>query len=289
MNLKNLLVRTLSGAAFVAVMLGATLWSVWSLAAVSLLIVAGGMAEFYALAARCGARPQRVLGISAGVALLAAGYAGVAALWPRFEAAGVMLLGGWGLLFLIMAMPLAMVCQLGRGGENPVADVGATLLGVIYVALPMALLPYVALLVAQEWNSWIIVALLVIIWANDVFAYLVGVSFGRHRLCERISPKKSWEGFFGGVAGAVVAGAVAARLLGFSVGAGCAAAVVAAVAGVCGDLVESLFKRAAGVKDSGALIPGHGGLLDRFDALLIAVPPLFLAALLGFLAGGIEL
>ena len=128
---------------------------------------------------------------------------------------------------------------------------------------------------SDTWNPWIMVAYIFIIWANDVFAYLVGMSVGRHRLCERLSPKKSWEGFFGGIAGAVVMGIVAARMLDGNMWVWAGLALVAAVSGVLGDLVESMFKRAAGVKDSGRLIPGHGGVLDRFDAMLLSAPFVF--------------
>ena len=101
------------------------------------------------------------------------------------------------------------------------------------------------------------------------------MSVGRHRMFERLSPKKSWEGFFGGLAGAVAMGYVAARVLDADVWAWLGLALVAAATGVLGDLVESMFKRAAGVKDSGNLIPGHGGVLDRFDALLLSAPFVF--------------
>ena len=114
-----------------------------------------------------------------------------------------------------------------------------------------------------------------IIWANDVFAYLVGMSIGKHRLCERLSPKKSWEGFFGGIIGAVAMGLVAAYVQDGNYWVWAGLALVAAVTGVLGDLVESMFKRAAGVKDSGTLIPGHGGVLDRFDAMLLSAPFVF--------------
>ena len=95
---------------------------------------------------------------------------------------------------------------------------------------------------------------------------------GRHRLFERLSPKKSWEGFFGGVAGAVAAGVAAGWQLGGSLWAWGGLALVVAATGVLGDLTESMFKRAAGVKDSGRSIPGHGGVLDRFDAVLLSAP-----------------
>ena len=125
------------------------------------------------------------------------------------------------------------------------------------------------------WRPETVLCYIFIIWANDVFAYLVGMTFGRHRLCERLSPKKSWEGFFGGIAGAVVLGLVAARVMDGSCWVWAGLALVAAATGVLGDLVESMFKRAAGVKDSGNLIPGHGGVLDRFDAMLLSAPFVF--------------
>ena len=115
------------------------------------------------------------------------------------------------------------------------------------------------------------------IWVNDSFAYLTGMTFGKHRLFERISPKKSWEGFIGGAVASVVAGYVFSlfetdlvwwQWLIFS--------LLVVVFGTFGDLMESLIKRSVGVKDSGRIIPGHGGLLDRFDSMLLAVPVIFL-------------
>jgi phosphatidate cytidylyltransferase len=130
--------------------------------------------------------------------------------------------------------------------------------------------------------AWILLAL-VITWANDTFAYFAGVAFGRHRMLERISPKKTWEGFAGGAAG-TVALALAARWLmkpelgALSVGTTVLVAAGGALLGPLGDFCESLLKRAAGVKDSGKLIPGHGGMLDRIDALLFVVPWVYLWA-----------
>jgi len=174
--------------------------------------------------------------------------------------------------FLLLLLPLMLVCELYRRGENPAANVGVTLLGICYVALPLTLMAYIPFVGRYAWNPWTMLFFVFIIWANDVFAYLVGMAFGRHRLFERLSPKKSWEGFFGGVAGALVMGYVASRCMGEAWWVWIGLALVAAVTGVLGDLVESMFKRAAGVKDSGTIIPGHGGILDRFDAMLLAAP-----------------
>ena len=249
--MKNLAVRTLSGIVLAAIMLGAVCWSQWSFGALLLVILLCGMHEFYTLAAARGAQPQRLIGMLAGVILFAANFAVVSeSVFDLFSANLIPMLG-FGLLLLF----LVFIRELFREGTDPMANIGATLTGVAYVALPVSLMCYIF-----------------IIWANDVFAYLVGMAFGRHRLCERLSPKKSWEGFFGGLAGAVVMGLVGARVLDGSYAAWVGLALVAAVTGVLGDLTESMFKRSAGVKDSGRLIPGHGGVLDRFDAMLVAAP-----------------
>ncbi len=131
------------------------------------------------------------------------------------------------------------------------------------------------------WDMRIAPAFMLVVWANDVFAYLVGVALGRHKMAPRVSPHKSWEGFAGGIVGAtVVAAAVGRFWAGGSVWLWALFGVVVALAAVMGDLTESRVKRAAGVKDSGRMLPGHGGLLDRFDATLGAVPVAFVFLLI---------
>ena len=152
-------------------------------------------------------------------------------------------------------------------------------MGVVYVALPLSLMSVVPILLNQSeeaWNPWVFLCYLFLVWGNDVFAYLFGISFGRHKMCERLSPKKSWEGFFGGVAGSLAMGVLGAYITsgGYLVWIGLA--VVVSLSSVVGDLVESMFKRDAGVKDSGSFIPGHGGMLDRFDALILSAPFAFI-------------
>jgi phosphatidate cytidylyltransferase len=129
--------------------------------------------------------------------------------------------------------------------------------------------------------GWVILAF-VATWANDTFAYFAGHSFGRHKLFERISPKKTWEGFAGGVVGSVVGALVTRALLlsgELTLGGAVVIGLGAAVLGPLGDLAESMVKRAAGVKDSSRIIPGHGGLLDRIDALLFVGPWIYVCAL----------
>lgn len=269
-KMKNLAVRTLSGIVLAAVVLGAVAWSPWSFGALLLLLLVGGMHEFYALAEARGDRPQRLIGMVTGAVLFAVNFAFLSG--SAGAAGGLRPLLAAGMAFLLLLLPLMLVCELYRRGENPAANVGVTLLGIYYVALPLTLMAYIPFVGRYAWNPWTMLFFVFIIWANDVFAYLVGMAFGRHRLCERLSPKKSWEGFFGGVAGALVMGYVASRCMGEAWWVWIGLALVAAVTGVLGDLVESMFKRAAGVKDSGTIIPGHGGILDRFDAMLLAAP-----------------
>ena len=279
MKMKNLMVRTLSGLVLVAVFVGAVLGSQWSFGALLLLILVGGQ-EFYKLARETGLSPQRWMGLAVGVLLFALNFI----VFRQFsrsvtdEAGGAVL---YLLLYIGLLLPTLFVCELFRRSATPLANLGATLLGVLYVAVPLSLLLYVPVLAGDGvWRPETVLCYIFIIWANDVFAYLVGMTFGRHRLCERLSPKKSWEGFFGGLAGAVATGLAAAYALDANYWVWGGLALVASLSGVAGDLVESMFKREAGVKDSGQVIPGHGGVLDRFDALLLSAPYVFLYLLL---------
>ncbi len=274
--MKNLLVRTVSGFALAVVMLGAIIWSQWSFGALMLVLTIGGILEFYTLAEKRGAAPQKFLGLAMGVLILlitvyCAFYCGFDV--PAHGGTDIIFVCASAALFLL---PFVMfICELYRKRENPVANIGVTIMGVCYVAVPFALMCLIPMLGAKFWDPWMLIFYILIIWANDVFAYLVGMTIGKHRLFERLSPKKSWEGFFGGLAGAVAMGVGAAYALDANVWAWAGLALVAAVAGVFGDLAESMFKRAAETKDSGALIPGHGGVLDRFDAMLLSAPFVF--------------
>ena len=272
-KMKNLWVRTMSGAILAVVMLGAIAWSQWSFGLLLAALLAVGMTEFYSLAEEQGNKPQRVVGLVAGLVLFALNFA--------FVSDDIEILGSarqafaCGMAFLLLLLPAMFICELYRRRENPATNIGITFMGVVYVALPFSLMCYIPIIGSETWSPWVMLFYVFIIWANDVFAYLVGMSIGKHRLCERLSPKKSWEGFFGGIIGAVAMGLVAAYVQDGNYWVWAGLALVAAVTGVLGDLVESMFKRAAGVKDSGTLIPGHGGVLDRFDAMLLSAPFVF--------------
>ena len=275
-KMKNLVVRGISGVGLIVVVFGAILWSQWSLGALLLVMLVGGVLELYNLIEKQQLKPQRVLGLLLGVVFFVLNFVLVSddiqlselPLVPHYRAA---------LAFFLLCIPLMFICELYRKQPNPAANIATTLLAFFYVALPLTLLLYIPILGGDVWGwrPWVLIAYIVIVWSNDVFAYLFGIAFGRHRLFERLSPKKSWEGFFGGLAGAIIAAVVVAHLLGDAPLKWVGLAVVTVVTAVLGDLVESMFKRAAEVKDSGTLIPGHGGVLDRFDALLLSAPFVF--------------
>ncbi len=193
-------------------------------------------------------------------------------------AKGVEILPGWAALALAGALVVLLALLLFR--REPLERIPRAASVVVLSWLWCGLLVAVLVGVRRLHVAWVIMAF-VVTWANDTFAFFAGHAFGRHKLFERISPKKTWEGFAGGVVGSV-AGALLVRwlLLPGALGNEGAAGLglVAAILGPLGDLAESSVKRAAGVKDSGRIIPGHGGLLDRIDALLFVGPWVYVCA-----------
>jgi len=241
----------------------------WSLppvyfTALVLAAAAVGQYEFYRMAQARGAHPHIVLGIILG-ALIVLGFP-----HPLLPVMG-------GSSFAVaVAMLLIMTARLfsSRSVDGALEDVAATFLGVFYVAMLFAF--QVAIRTGDNGRQWL-VFLYFIIWASDIGAYSIGIPFGKHRLYEKVSPKKSIEGLLGALA-AASAMALLCRVW-FMPPIGAKEAIVVAlmlgIVGTIGDLTESLFKRAAGVKDSGNFIPGHGGMLDRMDSMLFAAPVLY--------------
>jgi len=180
---------------------------------------------------------------------------------------GRWLVGAWALVILT----LGLVPMLRTGvippaeGESQGRSVS---LGIAYLATPFAVLVRWRL----DLGPQSVLAFLIVIWANDIAAYFVGLAVGRHKLAPRVSPGKSWEGAAGGLAGGLIAGLLLSSFLGVSRGEAAIWAIIVTVVSQAGDLFESVLKRRAGVKDSGRLLPGHGGVLDRFDGILLAGP-----------------
>jgi len=235
----------------------------WLVAGLVGLAVLLGLHEFFGLLHARGLKPQRTLGFVLGLAL----FAEVALpAWPH------------GPLGPLLALVL-LTATLARGSrfDETVPAAAFTLLGAVYLGALGGTIAALRLVAPEERGAWRVVLLLAIIMASDTFAFFVGHLWGRRRLAPDVSPHKTVEGALGGLAGGVV-GALCTRALGLpelpllhAVGLG----LVTAALGIVGDLDESLLKRWAGVKDSGRLFPGHGGMLDRLDSLLFGAPVLY--------------
>ncbi|MBR5132914.1 MAG: phosphatidate cytidylyltransferase [Alistipes sp.] len=280
-KLKNFLVRTASGAVLLLVVLGAAFAGPIGYGALLLLITGVGVWEFYSLARAKGSEPQRILGLVGALALT---LGGVSALSEEYMCVSEDASGGGLLIAIIcwlitaLSIMIVFVAEVFRNRPTPMHNIATTIMGIIYVALPMAVMSQIPAQLQQldlknpVWEPLYFLFYLFLVWGNDVFAYLFGITLGKHKLCERLSPKKSWEGFVGGIIGSVAVGAIAAAVLDESYIFWIGLAIVVALSSVVGDLIESMFKRDAGVKDSGNILPGHGGMLDRFDALIVSAP-----------------
>lgn len=262
--MSNALLRIVTALVGAAVLLGLTYVGGWYFAVFVLLLCLLAQHEVYGMMAHAGVRPFKAVGLVMG-ALLA------------------------GRALIPMALPLALLLLLGLlavvpflSGEKPLERLSGTVFGAVY---PAALLAFLADLRLAEGVGigdlevfYLTLTVFLLIWATDTLAYYTGKAIGKHKLAPAVSPKKTWEGSIGGAVGAVgVAVALKFTLIDFL--AWPHTVVLALICGIIsqlGDLAESRFKRAAGVKDSGTILPGHGGVLDRFDAMILAAPLVYL-------------
>ena len=269
---KNLITRTIFGALFVAIMVCGFLSPQYM---VVLFAIITGMTlwEFTGLVNTIeGVNVNRFISTAAGV------YFFIAVAGQRLG----FVEGFSAYIPYILSVVYLLIAELYLKNENPVATWAYTMLGQMYIALPFSLLNALAFNATPTgmvvYNPLLPLAVFVFLWMNDTGAYCVGSLIGRHKLFPRVSPGKSWEGSIGGglvvmgVAGLVATyvdnGAQPMLTIWQWLGLG----LTVVVCGTWGDLVESLFKRTLGIKDSGNILPGHGGMLDRFDSSLLAIP-----------------
>jgi phosphatidate cytidylyltransferase len=236
-------------------------------AAVFLFVLIVGMHEFYSLVPDGENKPMVIPGIVTGISLFIAVFLRYYLSVPEIVL-GIPVI----LLLVVMALPMFLP------SIHALNSLGITLAGILYVALPISTFsglvfnPY-----NQGFDYQVALFLFAIIWLNDTGAYISGILLGKHKLFPRISPKKSWEGLIGGLVISLAAAWLIHPLVpGIPSSMIWVLTPAAIIAGTFGDLAESTWKRAAGVKDSGKIMPGHGGILDRFDSLLFAAPVVYL-------------
>lgn len=276
--MSNFVERLLTAILFVIVLIGSILLSEFASSILFFFIILLCQNEFYNFFKLTNYFPQRNIGMIGGIVFF---FANV--ITRQLD-------NDKNALFLIIPVIfLIFVVELFRKRPHPIQNIAATILGIIYIAVPMTLLHELAFYdnysFHGEYNHQILLGFFLILWANDTGAYLLGRKFGKHQLFSRISPKKTWEGTIGGLLMGLLLGYVNSLLFdSLSFINWMILALLVVTFGSLGDLVESLFKRSLEIKDSGKLLPGHGGVLDRFDGIFIAAPMVyaFLRALYSF-------
>ncbi len=263
--MKKLLIRSLTGILYAIVLIGALFVSRFTFFALFAIVLTFTLWEFYRLCYLNGYEPQVFSGIT--FALLF--YAGMFLLQYNLFTFEQML--PYGLLALLI--PFA---ELTRKKKEPVENMALTFAGIMLTAIPFSffnLIPNPPINESGAYNPWLMIGVFVIIWTNDTGAYLIGSMIGKNKLAEKISPNKTWEGAIGGAVFAILFAILYFHFTNlFTPVETVFISLATVIAGTMGDLTESLIKRNFNVKDSGNMLPGHGGLLDRFDSLLFAAP-----------------
>ena len=281
LNIQTFIKRTLTAIVFVAILLFGICYNYISFVSLFFVVSIWGLNEFYLLAEKLNVKPYKIIGYLAGISLFLFSSLSQFTLLQGFDFLKNILPFSFVLIFLVF------VKALFDKYPNPIQNIAYTILGVIYVVLPFSLLVHISCIdnffidkvnnqgiqSYAPYNYHYVLGVIVLIWISDVSAYLVGSFFGKHKLYERISPGKTWEGSIGAAFLTLGASFVIARFFPeLEMKHWVVISLLVSIFGTIGDLVESMIKRQAGVKDSGRIMPGHGGILDRFDSLLFVSP-----------------
>lgn len=262
----NLVKRTISGVAFILIMIGSLLWNKYSYAAMMIFVLVIMMKEFLSMTMRNKYRISQSLAILSSLVLFLLIY-----LYKGFNMAGKFL------PLVFIPLLIIMINSLYVKDKKEFGKFACLYTSLIYIALPWSFINIAVFSPEGDYTGKLLLAFFIIVWASDVGGYIFGLAFGQKygkKLFPSISPKKSWIGFWGGLGMAIVA-AVILHFLGmlpFPLIHCIILAIIMNVTGVYGDLIESQWKRYYKIKDSGTSMPGHGGLLDRFDSSLTAIP-----------------
>jgi phosphatidate cytidylyltransferase len=273
LQFKSLLTRTLTAAVFVGVLLTCIFFNYISFTLLFLIVSIWGLQEFYEISEKLEAKPFRTTGVLGSIFL----YLSACAYYMNYIEFSPLNL-------IVPVFFTVLIAALFSQREKPVRDALYTIGGIAYAVAPFILLNGIACISKEPiddskiktgfvYNSHFVLGPILLIWANDTFAYLCGSLLGKHKMYERISPGKTWEGTIGGAILTMASVYLIAKWYPeLSYVNWLAIAAIMIIFGTIGDLTESMLKRQAGIKDSGKIMPGHGGILDRFDSLLFAAP-----------------
>lgn len=249
---KDVYVRSATGLAFIVIMIAGILISDLSAQFLFSIIVTVAGYEYGRMTRSV--RPQHMAIIALTFFYGAISFSSEPGSWFPFLVSGLLIL-----------IPV-------RSDEDYISNLGMRILGIVLISIPFALLT--SDLVAGADRQGILI-FFILLWLSDTMAYVFGRLFGKHKLCPRVSPGKTWEGFIGAVISTAVAGYCLYSYMNYSPLTGVLLGVIISVFGTLGDLLESSLKRKADVKDSGYFMPGHGGMLDRFDGVMLAAPVVY--------------
>lgn len=262
--MNNFVKRAVSGFLFVVILTGCIFLHPIAFFILFFIINTLGLLEFSHMARRTGIHINNPVYIICGSMLFTAGFLDT---YTGYRD---------GYLWCFITSFLLGIWELYRKKGNSFQNLAFAYYGILYLSLPFTLLIYLPFMTNGEWRPEVIFFPFLLVWLNDTFAYLFGSQFGKHKLFPRISPKKSWEGAVGGgivtIASALF---IAPYLEGLTIVNNVIIACIVVVFGIFGDLIESMFKRSIEIKDSGNIMPGHGGILDRFDAIIFVIPAIF--------------
>ena len=291
--MKELAIRTTTAIFFVLIIVSGISFNPWTFFTLFLIIIIGTLNEYYTIIRLARSIPQKTMGIVTGILLFAVSF---------FNAIGIV--DGKFFAIVIPFIFLIFIFEIFANNRYPINNIAYTILGIIYIALPFSLANYLILksgnvhLVTANSNTNniidqfgvitnfsynkinfhpnILLGIFFLTWINDTGAYLTGVTIGKNRLFPRVSPKKSWEGSIGGLIFTIIGAYIISRyFIELSPTNWFVVAFITVIFATLGDLTESWFKRSLKIKDSGRILPGHGGLLDRFDAIIMVIPFVF--------------
>lgn len=262
--MSNFVRRAISGFLFVVILTGCIFLHPICFFVLFFIINILGLIEFSQMAKRMGVHINMPIYLICGGMLFTAGFLDA---YLGYRDA---------YLWCFVSTFIMSIWELYRHQGNSFQNLAFAYYGLLYLSLPFTLLIYLPYMTGDDWRPEIIFFPFLLVWFNDTFAYLFGSRFGKHKLFPRISPKKSWEGAIGGGIVTVIAALfIAPYLEGLTVVNNIVISCIVVIFGIFGDLLESMFKRNIEIKDSGNIMPGHGGILDRFDAVVFVIPAIF--------------
>ncbi len=270
MALSNLQTRIITGICFGSILIGGTLISEFILCGIGLFVMFVGLFEFNKI--------QHKLSIKPNIPFMAIANSLVFGACIYFQLTEIMLGISkndvfWFSVILLSCVFSLFISELFRTSEKPIENIATSLLSLFYIGIPCGLLVTISIGNEGDYLPWNVLYLFFFIWASDTGAYFSGRAFGKHKLFERISPNKTIEGFIGGLIASALVGIAAHHFLGgISLISWMCIGAFVSITSTLGDLFESMLKRQSDIKDSGNILPGHGGILDRFDSTLISAP-----------------